>query len=417
MAGTGGTVAAAAAAVLLAGVCGAQAWATWLGRVDPAAAQRLGVATPEALSSLAGQNFADTSQASHDREAKADARAALLAAPLDVEAVRVLALEAEGDGDLDRARALMGLADQRSRRDAMAEMWLFANSLSRRDFAAALPHADAALRLDWRLSDLLFPAMISAAADPAAAAATVRQLQAQPDWRRPFLAALAQHAPAPATAAGVFAALAATSAPPTDAESSALIGRMVEAGDIAGAHAAWLRLLPRSVRPAASGVYDGDFAPAPGAAPFNWRFPAADGAIAQESPAGDDLPALYVRSPAQETHPLAEQLLLLPPGAWRLAGRVRIEPGLSGDLFAWRIVCASGQTLGEARVAAEPAGWRGFATDFQAPAGCPAVWLRLDGLAHEGFEPGEATWRGLAVQPLQVPAAAASAARQAANAA
>ncbi|MGA2953525.1 MAG: hypothetical protein ABSD80_14965, partial [Caulobacteraceae bacterium] len=57
----------AAAAVLLAGACGAQAWTMWLGRVNPEAAQHLGVATPEALSALAAQHFADTSEAGHDR--------------------------------------------------------------------------------------------------------------------------------------------------------------------------------------------------------------------------------------------------------------------------------------------------------------------------------------------------------------
>jgi hypothetical protein len=416
MARAGAVALTAAAAVLLAGACGLQAWRTWLGRVNPAAAQRLGVATPEALSTLAAQQFADTSEAGHDRAAKADAGAALLAAPLDAPAVRVLALEAEGDGDTERAQTLMRLADQRSRRDAVTQMWLFADDLPRRNFADGFRHADAALRLDWRLGDLLFPAMISAAAVPAAATPLALRLETEPDWRRTFLAALAQRGPDPAAAARVFAVLATTDSPPTDAESSALIGRMVAAGDIAGAHAAWLRLLPTGARAPGVGVYDGDFAPVPGAAPFNWILQSDDGAIAQEGPAGDDRPALYVRSPPEATHTLASQMLLLPPGRWRLTGRVRVEPGQDGDLFAWRIACAGGSDLGETRVGATPTGWRTFAGEFDVPAGCPAQWLRLFGLAHEGFEPGEATWRGLAVQPIQG-AAAARAARQAANAA
>lgn len=406
----------AAGAVLLAGACGAQAWTAWLGRVNPEAAQSLGVATPEALSSLAAQRFSDTSKADHDRAAKAAAGAALVAAPLDAQAVRVLALEAEGDGDTARTQALMRLADQRSRRDAITQMWLFADDLPRRDFANASRHADAALRLDWRLSYLLFPAMISAVADPAAAEPFARRLASRPDWRGPFLGVLAQRGPDPAVATRLFAVLATTAAPPTDAESSALIERLVAAGDIAGARASWLRLLPPGAHAPAVGVYDGDFAPAPGAAPFNWSFPVDDGAVAQEGPAGDDQPALYVRSPSEATHILASQLLLLPPGRWRLTGQVRVEPGQMGDLFAWRISCAKDAAdLGEARVAAAAAGWRTFSGDFEIPAGCSAQWLRLAGLAHDGFEPGEATWRGLAVRPLQAPTAAASATRQAAN--
>jgi hypothetical protein len=41
----------------------------------------------------------------------------------------------------------------------------------------------------------------------------------------------------------------------------------------------------------------------------------------------------------------------------------------------------------------------------------------LSGLAHEGFEPAEATWRGISVRPVQGPAASPITPRQAANAA
>ena len=91
----------------------------------------------------------------------------------------------------------------------------------------------------------------------------------------------------------------------------------------------------------------------------------------------------------------------LPAGSYRLSGRVLVEPGQTGDLFSWRVSCVAqpDTPIVEARQTPGAPGWRPFSANFQVGQGCPAQWLRLEGLAHNGFEPAEAWYRGLAIQP------------------
>jgi hypothetical protein len=421
-AGRGRTLAAGVVAVLLAVASAALALGDELSRKDPQAAVRLGLRTSSALTAAADQRLvADGS--GPGAEAKSDAAAALAADPLDVRAVRTLALAAEQEGDTARADTLMRQADARSRRDILTELWLFQADALYHDFAGAARHADAAMRFEWRANSVVFPALTAMLVNPASAMPIAGRLAEKPDWRRWFLPYAANHTDNPGDAVRLFEALAATSGPPTDAEGGAIVERVASTGDFAAARDVWRRLLPAGARAPTGGLYNGDFTSLPGAPPFNWLFPADNGAAAEEGPATDGQPALYVRSPADGQRLLAVELLTLPPGAWRLTGRVRVEPGEAGPVFAWRVGCLNGGDLAEARLAVDPPGWRAFATDFSVPAGCVAQRLQLFGLPHAGFEPAEAYWRGLSVQKLattaggdQGAAASASTPRQASSA-
>jgi len=395
-------------AVLLIVACGLQAARVTLAELSPETALRIGLADADALSAVAEAREADARRPGHDAEASRYAEAALRAAPLDARAVRVLGLEAEKAGGATRARILMVIADRWSRRDTAAQLWLFQQAMMEGDWPNASLHADALLRRHWRLANVLYPAMASALRDPAAVGPFVQRLGEAPDWRHSFLSALAWHAPDPAVPARLFLALAASPIPPTDEDSSNLIGRYVAQGDYTGARALWLRLLPRAAAPAKPLLYNGDFRPLPGAAPFNWRLIQSEGATAETLPAADGAPALHVLGPAAKDAAAAEELVSLPPGAYRLTGRALVEPGLTGDLFAWRISCAAqpGNPIAEARQSGGPGGWRAFTVDFQVGPGCQAQWLRLEGLAHTGFQPAEAWYRGLSVQGLAAPPAA-----------
>ena len=389
--------------MLLIVACGLQAARVTLAGQSPELALKFGLANADALSAVAEAREADAHRPGHDAEASRYAEDALRAAPLDVRALRVLALEAEKAGGATRARMLMVIADRWSRRDTASQLWLFQQAMMEGDWPNASLHADALLRRHWRLANVLFPAMASALRDPAAVAPFVARLNEVPDWRHPFLSALSWHAPDPAVPARLFLALAASPIPPTDEDSSNLVSRYVAQGDYAEARALWLRLLPHAaVKTPGPLLYNGDFRPLPGAAPFNWRLIQTEGATAEVLPAADGAPALHVLGPAAKDAAAADQLITLPPGAWRLTGRVLIEPGLTGDLFAWRISCVAQLAIpiAEARQVGGQGGWRVFAADFQVAPGCQAQWLRLFGLAHTGFEPAEAWYRGLSLQAL-----------------
>jgi hypothetical protein len=203
-------------------------------------------------------------------------------------------------------------------------------------------------------------------------------------------------------AARLFEALAHTSAPPSDVESGYIVGRYVAQGDLAGARSLWSRLAPPGAGPTTTLVYNGDFQPRPGAPPFNWQLIQSEGANVEITPAADGAPALHVVAPAAKNAMAAEQLLTLRPGAYRLSGLASVEPGPTGDQFSWRVICMgeAGANVTEVRQGGGEAGWRPFAVDFQiSDQGCQAQWLALVGLAHGGFQPAEAWYRGLNIQP------------------
>ena len=394
-----------AAAIMAA--CALQGAKSWLAANNPEAASSLGIADADALSTVAEAREADASRPGHDAEAISDAQAALKAAPLDERALRVLALETEKAGGSTRARILMVIADRWSRRDTATQLWLLQQAMLEGDWPNAGVHADALLRRHWQLDKIVFPALASALRDPAAVGPIVDRLSEVPDWRRSFLDALAWHAPDPAVPVRLFLALVRTLTPPGDEEVTNLVNRMISQGDYVGAHALWIGMLPRKAVPAPSSLlYNGDFRPLPGGAPFNWRLVQSEGVTAERTSAGDGAPALHVLTPAAKDAPAAEELLNLAPGDYRLSGLARIEPGQSGGVFDWVVACI-GQTnapLAHAGLRADAPGWRPFSVEFTVPDhGCGAQWLQLQGLAHPGFEPAEAWFRGMRMQALAGP--------------
>lgn len=399
-------VALALASLAAGGVCAVQAAGAWLAVNNPDLALRYGLANPDALGALAEEQFADARRPGPDAKAIEYARRALVAAPLDERAVRVLALETEREGGLARARMLMVIADRLSRRDTLAQLWLFEHALSNQDWGAASLHADALIRRRPDLEGIVFPPLIGVMGDPDAVAALVDRLDKSPGWRPVFLVALVQKAVDPADAARVFEALAATPAPPKDSETGQLINRYVGHGDYRVARALWFRLLPRDAGRTDAKIYNGDFRSLRGVPPFNWRLIQSNDASAEYDRAADGFPALRASASATGAATLAEQLLTLAPGAYRLSGAALAGTGPPGDLLSWRVSCVGQDdaAAAEARQGGGSAEWRAFSVDFIIPTrSCDAQWLRLVALGHDGDEPAETWYRGLAIRPLGSP--------------
>jgi hypothetical protein len=364
---------------------------------DPAAALRWNPSQPDALSALATQLWENAATPRDHAEAVAYARRALRAAPLDTQALRVLALEAENQADDARPVRLMTLAGRRSQRDTLTQLWLYAHAMLGHDPVAASLDADALLRGEPELAGLLFPSIEATLDQPAARSAYVARLAGRPDWRRPFLADLAAGADAGAARA-VYAQLAATRAPPTDDELGYLLARLIADGDYRGARALWRRPGPA--------LYDGDFTGLGGPPPFNWRLTDNQGAIGDLARTPEGATALHVQSPAVSTVTLAEQLLVLPPGTYRVSGEVLVEAGPPTGAFSWGVTCLPrGDRLGaDVAGTADAATWRPFSITLNVPAqGCEAQWLRLSGLAHEGFDTASAWYRALRLRSLGAP--------------
>jgi hypothetical protein len=283
----------------------------------------------------------------------------------------------------------------------ITQVWLFEHALGGRDWDDASRHADALMRGEW-LQGPLTAAMIHTMTEPGALAPFVDRLAADPPWRRPFLSSLTWAAEDRRLPARALEMLAASKAPPTREEMARLVDRYVSDQDYQGARQLWVAMLSGE-RPAAIGVYNGAFSSLPALPPFNWRLNESEAASVEFGHDDDGRSALHLLARQASSAALAEEALVLPPGRYRLSLSARADPGVSGELFAWRLACAEGDRapLAEIRQAGGPAGWRTFAADFQIPrGGCGAQWLRVFALPHEGFQPAEAWHRDLSVTKL-----------------
>ena len=152
---------------------------------------------------------------------------------------------------------------------------------------------------------------------------------------------------------------------------SAIVAKLVENGDFARAHAVWRRLF--GVRHAPPGLFNPGFRKLSAPPPFNWSFGSAGG-LANPTPGGQ-LEVIYF---GREDALLAEQLMLLAPGRYRLGVEVTGDLQDAGEI-AWTVECLPGNQ----RVMRLPLRNNRRSARLQAifaiPPGCPAQRLQLTG--------------------------------------
>ena len=177
-----------------------------------------------------------------------------------------------------------------------------------------------------------------------------------------------------------------------------LVARLVEQRRYTRARQLWAAFGGLSGGSAASaGVYDGRFLGKPGGAPFNWEFTASElGAAERASGGGIDVD-YYGRL----SGPLARQLILLPPGRYRLSFRSEGSANAQGSRLVWRVACDGAQgALAETVVRAGNAP-KVVSADFAIPSStCPAQWLSLEGVAAEFPATQSTRISAVDIQPL-----------------
>ncbi|WP_028970437.1 tetratricopeptide repeat protein [Sphingomonas sp. URHD0057] len=149
-----------------------------------------------------------------------------------------------------------------------------------------------------------------------------------------------------------------------------LLSTLVSDGQFAKARAIWADVA--GVRTGSADLlFDAGFAAAAPPPPFNWSLTSSTVGLAERQSGG----RLHVIYYGQEDGALASQLLILPPGRYRLAMRIA-GGGSQAASLRWSLVCASAQgPLASARLdtlVARP-------LIFEVPAGCAAQKLELSG--------------------------------------
>lgn len=345
----------------------------------------------QALSAVAERQFLNAKAAGRPAvEAGALARRSLEAGPLDVRALRVLGWVAEDSGDSDRALRLIKLAAARSQRDVSSHLWMFYNRVSARDYDAAFGHADALMRYGGLRQDTATVVSTLAASDSRAAAALARRMAYGPGWREVVLSDLALNRD-PAKALSVMLAIKEAGSDITPKESAILASRLVQEKRVQEAYLSWILLQPASSLGAARNVFDGEFEGLPGAGPFAWNFSGArDGDVVEiaSGPSGSGQ-VLSARTRGGVKSVLAEQMLLLAPGVYRLATRSyndsAADPGMK-----WVVSChdSAAELLSLAPGPGATAVWTDSKATFVVSQDCPTQKLVLTSTG----DPGGPSW-------------------------
>ena len=330
--------------------------------------------------------------------------------PLDPDALAAEGFARLRRGDLRGGAAILDFAGARSWRDWPVQGWLMQRSIEAGRLDEAVNHADALLRTDGdgALSAAIFRFLDAVAAEPGSRAALVVRLSRRhrtPWWRERYLQHLAVAASLPGTpgpaggaldarsAIQLLAALAATARPPLVGEYRPLVEALAAHGREAEALGLWRGLAHRPDRGVA--LRDGTFADDGDDTDFTWRRASGVGVSSEFAPL-DAGRALHLSYDGVADASLPAQLMVLPPGRYRLAWRTR----LAGPFrLAWRVRCSDGGPViaDEAAAAAPTAAWSDRSLTFDVAAqGCAAQWVEL--IARPGERP---TGRGRVVRELR----------------
>ncbi len=324
---------------------------------------------------------------------------ALNRSPVEVGAVRLLALATERQGDASRAAQLMMIAGRRSARDGPAQAWLFDYWFKRGDWARAYTHADLLLRTHPQVTKQLDPSLASAAAaDPEARRQLESRLAQGPFWRNAFLSDLAQSNPDPGLLLALVTDLDRSGAKLSDEELGDVLNPLVQRHLYDEAYLAWTQSLPPKALSHLANIYDPDFEGAAGPPPFNWAFHQPNGGAVEiaKAPHGRSH-VLAVHLYEAPTQPLAVQLLNLPPGHYALAGQSLSDAGGSTGM-EWTVRCEGGAVTARISPAGAAGQWTRAAADFDVPDnGCPAQWLELKTIAGASFQGGGVWWDNLSI--------------------
>lgn len=309
------------------------------------------------------------------------AKKAMQLSPLNARAITTYGLAMDAQRQPAVASRAMTLAGQRGWRDLITQIWLFRRDLLVADFTDAFDHADALMRRVPSPPVPVLRLLSVVARNPNAIAPLADRLAANPGWRRWFFIYLDAYEKPPATelTGQLLTRLQHSAAPPTDEEVGLYLAGLAVQGKFADAEAAWRQLTPGA---RAGYVHNGDFELPARTTPFDWFLRSGVGwtASIDASPDASHGHALRIDYDGTSTTIPLRQLVVLPPGAYRLTGRM-LDAGDGGaEGFVWRVICVGApDPLAKAPAPPGAAGqWHAFSADFAVPAsGCPAQLLDL----------------------------------------
>ncbi len=365
-------------------------WIGWRVVADTTAHNLASSAPAEALSWMSGSAAAlDQRSLSELKKSDGDvsaaetwARQALRAQPLDQYALFLLGMAAERKGDAADALSLMQQAGGRTWRNPGTQLWLFEHAAKRGDFSTALQHADAMFRVEPNFVTAMFPTIAAFTVEPRGLQALADFLVTSPPWRDTVMLALSARLYDRSHLDQIYSILMQSPSPPTTRELAAYLDRLIRDGRYEVAYRTWRQSTQALPTSTVEFPYNGDFERPADGLPFNWSIGSIPGADVSIVPAdgakGRALRVEFSGARVQFAH--VQQMLLLPPGRYRLSGRVRAD-NLEGPRGLWWTVLCAGTPatpLGHSDLVSGNVPWAEFHAEFVVPERCKAQLLRLE---------------------------------------
>lgn len=345
-----------------------------LAPIDPARAYVLAPTNGDIAARYAQQLFS-TRLTSDTRSPVADlAKRALLRDATAVDALTVLAFQAELRGENEKANALFNYSTALSRRELRSRIWAIEAAVNRGDIAQALFNYDIALRTSREAGLLLFPSLGRAVVEPKIRVFLLPILAAGPPWKDNFFGYIATHRIEPEGLAKLLAegrGRGVTAPVPVQVQ-------VIDALFLAGkAEEAWSVYQSLRGNVARTSSRDPAFSLA-GTQPsvFDWRVgddTRLGVAILNDSGRG----AIDFSVPPGAGGVLATQAQLLPPGTYRLEGRSRGIKQSPGSQPYWALTCSDIREFGRVPVSSSDADNGRFGGVFTVPQNCAVQSLQL----------------------------------------
>jgi hypothetical protein len=307
------------------------------------------------------------------------ARRAALTAPLAEDPFFLFARQAATEGKLDRAIKLMEEARRRRPNFIPTRLLLMAYYSQARRYPAALAEMEYSLRSSETVRGIVLPELVKALRTPDGRAALAEVLARPPEWREEFIRTAEGQPVSPEEASDLLKRVRALR-PKADLslERGLYLQALVKAGRSREARSAWLVSFPQAERARHQLLFDGAFAGAAAPQPFGWSLRDTEAGRAEIVRSGRTS-YLEVNYFGGRTVVVAEQMLTLAPGSYRLSFDAKSEGGITSGELAWSVACApDGPEIGRIRIVGAQAAYRRYQGDVSVPAGgCAAQMVRL----------------------------------------
>jgi hypothetical protein len=268
------------------------------------------------------------------------ARDTALAEPLAFEPFFVQARVAEQAGNLPQAIKLMEEARRRRRNFPPTRLQLATYYIRSARLAEMLGEVEVVLQLRPEASGPAMAELTKLLSTGQGRRVLAQTLARQPSWREQFFAAARNRAIRPDDAlAFLNEARALEPRSQHRLEQQLFIASLVNAGRLQRARQLWLGTLPEAERSRHALMGNSGFRGRPVGEPFGWSLKSSDVGRAEIKGADTPQPHLSVEYFGGSNAVLAEQLLALQPGTYRLRYDLAGESGSSSSRLYWGLVC------------------------------------------------------------------------------